>query len=103
MLNNLYGEVRRRPERIYGDSAYDTDGIRDRLGVKANMPVNPGNGGRQIPYDEEGYGVMRPAIEGFNAWLKASRRAVVKYEGLAVIFQAIATFACIVIYVRYGL
>ena len=80
-----------------------TDEVGDGLGAKANMPVNPGNGVRQIPCDEEGYGVMRPIIEGFNAWLKAFRIAVAKYEGLAVIFQAIATFACIVIYVRYGL
>jgi len=37
--------------------------VRDRLekdGVKANIPVNPRNGRRQITYDEEGYKVMRP-------------------------------------------
>ena len=98
MLNNLYGEVRRRPERTYGDSAYDTDEVRDRLGVKANIPVNHGNGGRQIPYDEEGYGVMGSIIERFNAWLKTFRMAVVRYGRLAVMFQAIVPFACIIIY-----
>ena len=80
-----------------------TGEVGDGLGAKANIPVNHGNMGRQIPYDEEGYEVMRPIIEGFNAWLKMFRMAVAKYEGLAVIFQAIATFACIIIYVRYGL
>ena len=44
MFSNLYGKIRCKPERIYGDSAYDTDEVRDRLGVKANISVNPGNG-----------------------------------------------------------
>jgi len=46
IFNNLYDKMERKPERIYGDSAYDE--VRDRLGrggVEANMPVNPGNGG----------------------------------------------------------
>jgi len=56
MFNHLYDKRRRKPGRIYGGSAYDTDEIRDRLerdGVKANIPVNPRNG--QIPYDEKEY------------------------------------------------
>ena len=54
-----------KPKRIYGDSAYDTGEIRAKLerdGVEANMPVNPRNGRRQIPYDEEGYKMMMSAI-----------------------------------------
>jgi len=56
MFNNLYDKMERKPERIYGDSAYDTDEVRDRLegdGVQANIPVNSRNGRRQIPYDEK--------------------------------------------------
>jgi len=106
MFNNLYDKVRRKPERIYGDSAYDTDGIRSRLegdGVQANIPVNPRNGRGQIPYDEKGYRMMRSAIERFNSWLKTFRRAIVRYERLAIMFQAIITFACIIIHMMYGL
>jgi len=46
---------------------------------------------------------MRSAIERFNAWLKTFRRAVVRYERLAIMFQAIITFASIMIHMRYGL
>jgi transposase len=55
------------------------------------IPVNPRNGRRQKPYDEEGYKVMRSAIERFNAWLKTFRRATTRYERLAVMFLAIIT------------
>jgi hypothetical protein len=41
----------------------------ERDGVQVNIPVNPRNGRGQITYDEEGYRVMRSAIEGFNSWL----------------------------------
>ena len=67
-------------------------------GVQANIPVNPRNGRKQIPYDEEGYKVMRSAIERFNSWLKTFRRAIIRYERLAIMFQAIITFACIIIH-----
>jgi hypothetical protein len=56
--------MKNKPEGFYGDSAYDTYEVRDRLerdGVKANIPVNPRNGRGQITYDEEGYKVMRSA------------------------------------------
>jgi len=79
--------------------------VRDRLernGVQANIPVNPRNGRRQIPYNEEGYRVMRSAIERFNAWLKTFRRVVIRYEKLAIMFQSIITFVCIMIHMRYG-
>jgi transposase len=72
-------------------------------GVRANIPVNPRNGRKQIPYDEEGYKVMRSAIERFNSWLKTFRRAIIRYERLAIMFQAIITFACIIIHMRYRL
>jgi transposase len=55
-----------------------------------------------MPYDEEGYKVMRSAMERFNAWLKTFRRVVIRYERLAIMFQAIITFACIMIHMRYG-
>jgi len=46
---------------------------------------------------------MRSAIERFNSWLKTFRRAIVRYERLAIMFQAIITLACIIIRMRYGL
>ena len=55
------------------------------------------------PYDEKGYRIMRSAIERFNSWLKTFRRAIARYERLAIMFQAIITFACIIIHIRYGL
>ncbi|MGC9164296.1 MAG: transposase [Thermoprotei archaeon] len=106
MFDEVYGRLRDRPLRLYGDSAYDTDEIRlklERDGVQANIPVNPRNGRRPIPYDERGYRVMKSAVERFNSWLKTFRRAVVRYERLAVMFQAIITFTCIMIHMRYGL
>jgi hypothetical protein len=49
-----------------------------------------------MPYDEEGCRVMRSTIERFNAWLKAFRRVVIRYEKLAIMFQAIIAFVCMV-------
>jgi hypothetical protein len=75
MFNPVYDKMKNKPEEFYGDAAYDTYEVRDRLerdGVQANIPVNPRNERGQIPYDEEGYRVMRSAIERFNAWLKHS-------------------------------
>ena len=46
---------------------------------------------------------MRPAIERFNTWLKTLRRTIIIYGRLAIMFQAIITFACIIIHMRYGL
>ncbi|MGC8850311.1 MAG: transposase, partial [Candidatus Bathyarchaeia archaeon] len=73
MFNEVYDRMKSKPNRLYGDSAYDTNDIRARLerdGVQANIPVNPRNGRRQIPYDKKGYRAMRSAIESFNSWLK---------------------------------
>jgi len=39
-------------------------------------------------YGEEGYRMMRSAIERFNVWLKTFRRAIIRYERLAIMFQA---------------
>jgi len=104
VFNELYDNP--KPERLYADSAYDTDEIRFRLkadGVEANIPVNPRNGRKRIPYNVKGYGLMRSAVERFNAWLKTFRRAIIRYEKLAIMFKAIITFACIMIHMRYGL
>jgi transposase len=106
MFNPVYDKMKSKPEEFYGDAAYDTCEVRDRLekdGVKANIPVNPRNGRRQITYDEEEYKAMRSAIERFNSWLKTFRRAIIRYERLAIMFQAIITFTCIIIHMRYGI
>jgi transposase len=42
---------------------------------------------------------MRSAIERFNAWLKTFRRAIIRYEKLAIMFKAIIT--CIIIHIDY--
>ena len=105
MFNKLYNEVERKPRGFYGDSAHDTCEVRSRLerdDVQANIPVNPRNG-KQVPYDENGYRVMTSAVERFNSWLKTFRRAIIRYEKLPIMFQAIITFTCIMIYMRYRL
>jgi len=98
--------MKNKPEEFYGDAAYNTYEVRDRMerdGVQANIPVNPRNGRGQIPYDEEGYRVMRSAVERFNAWLKTFRRAIIRYERIAIMLQAIITFTYIIIHMRYGI
>ena len=44
---------------MYGDSTCSMDEVRDELrgnGVEVNIPVNPGNGRKDILYDVKGYG-----------------------------------------------
>ena len=80
MFNELFSRLRDEPIRLYGDSAYDADEIRlklERDDVQINIPVNPRNGRKPIPYDEKGYKVMRSAIERFNSWLKTFGRAII--------------------------
>lgn len=47
--------------------------------------------------------MMRSAIERFNAWLKMFVRAIMRYGKLAIMFQAIIKFACIIMNIRGGL
>jgi transposase len=91
--NGLYDKVNPKPVRLYADSAD---------GVEAEIPINPRNGRREIPYDVKGYRRIRSAVERFNAWLKTFRRAIIRYERLALMFKAIITFTFIMIHMRYG-
>jgi len=91
VFKELYEKIEPKPVRLYADSAYDTDEIRIRLekdGVEAEIPVNPRNGRKEIPYDVKGYRRMRSAVERFNAWLKTFRRVIIRYERLAIIFES---------------
>jgi len=91
---------------LYADSAYDAEEIRTRLekdGVEAEIPINPRNGRKNIPYDVKGYRRMRSEVERFNAWIKTFRRATIRYERLATMFKAITTFTCIIFHIRYVL
>lgn len=93
------------PKELYADSAYDTKAIRDELSsmnVETNIPVNPRNGRKPIPYNVDVYKEMRSAVERFYGWLKSFRRIIIRYERIEVIYKSFITMACIIIHLRYA-
>jgi transposase len=106
IFNTIYTKMKNRPDKLYGDSAYDTEEIRSKLkedGVQANIPINPRNGRKPKPYNQTTYKKMRSAAERFFAWIKSFRRITIRYERLASTYKALATIASIIIHLRHGI
>jgi transposase len=83
LLENL--ELRRKPEELYGDMAYDTFIVRWYLGtkrIKARIPKRSKKKtpGRPPPFDKESYKKNRSKVERFFSWIKNFRKILVRFE-----------------------
>lgn len=85
------GRPRKKPERLQGDLAYDSEPHRQGLRELGIEPVLPEKG----IDDESGLGVTRWPVERMLAWWHQNRRLRVRYERRADIHQAFLTLACI--------
>ena len=100
------GWPRKRPKTLYADTKYDMplnrfylDGKRIRSQIKGS-PNKKRRPGRPRLFDKDAYDKVRSAVERFNAWIKAFRRVVIRYERLSSVYMGFVYLACIVIHLR---
>ena len=100
------GRPRKRPKTLYADTKYDMplnrfylDGKRIGSQIRSN-PNKKKRPGRPRLFDKDAYNKVRSAVERFNAWIKAFRRVVIRYERLSSVYMGFVHLACIVIHLR---
>jgi len=91
------GRPRRRPERVQGDRAYDSEPHRQKLRDRGITPVLAKRG---TPHGS-GLGVYRWVVERTLAWLYQFRRLRVRYERRADIHEAFLSIGCSLICWNY--
>lgn len=87
------GKPRRRPRRVQGDRAYDSEPHRQKL---RNLGMTPVLARRNTAHGS-GLGVYRWVIERSISWLHQFRRLRVRYERRDDIHEAFMLLGCIVI------
>jgi len=82
-----------------GDTAYDSDGLRQFLLERGTKPVIPNNPTRKRvhPFDAEAY-KQRNLIERMFCRLKDSRRIATRYDKLASNFAAAVALAAVILW-----
>jgi len=93
------GRPRVRPQRVAGDKAYSSRTVRRYLrqrGIGAVIPTRQGER-RNPPFDRAAYR-ERNQVERLNNRLQQNRAIATRYEKLAVSFQALLTFAMILLW-----
>ena len=91
------GRPRRRPARVQGDRAYDSQPHRQqlrRLGVASTLA-------RRYTEHGSGLGQTRWVVERTLAWLHQFRRLRIRYERRADIHQALMAIGCALICFNY--
>lgn len=91
------GRPRRRPQRVQGDRAYDSQPHRRelrRLGIASTLA-------RRYTEHGSGLGKTRWVVERTLAWLHQFRRLRVRYERRADIHEALVTIGCALICFNY--
>jgi transposase len=91
------GRLRKRPQKLHADKAYDTKKCRKALGrrgIKARIA-------RKGKESSEKLGRYRWVVERTLSWLNRHRRLKVRYERRADIHQAFLDLGCALICWRY--
>lgn len=87
------GRPRRRPDRVQGDRAYDSEPHRHQLRVRGIAPILA----RRRAEHGSGLGVYRWVVERTLSWLHQSRRLRIRYERLPEIHEAFLALGCALI------
>lgn len=87
------GRPRRRPERLCGDRAYDSQPHRMLLWIRG---IEPLLAQRNTPHGS-GLGRFRWVVERTLSWLHPFRRLRVRYERRADIHEAFLKLGCVMI------
>jgi transposase len=98
--------VRKAPQRMIGDKAYDSDPLDERLLQKyGTQLIAPHKANRKKPRTQDGRPLRRYRrrwkVERLFAWLHNFRRLVVRYEYHAENFLGMLQLGCVIILLRY--
>lgn len=98
------GPPRRRPKRLIGDRAYDSDPARERLARRGITLIVPYRDNRTVRKYEDGRQLRRYRrrwiIERTIAWLGSFRRLLVRHERLTSVYCSLLYFAAALIALR---
>jgi transposase len=87
------GRPRRRPDRVQGDRAYDSQRHRDAL---VRLDIEPVLARRRVEHGSK-LGEYRWVVERTLSWLHQFRRLRVRYERRADIHEAFMSLGCVII------
>ena len=97
MIEPTLDRLKRQPDRLVLDKAFDSDGFRDRIAARGTYPIVPyrkravsmkyGDGRKMRRYRR------RWKVERTFAWLGNYRRLLVRWERDIVVYQGFFTFA----------
>jgi transposase len=90
------GRPKERPDELYADRGYDSEGTR---GLLRWLGIEPHIAKRRTPHGS-GLGKVRWVVERTISWLKGLRRMRVRYDRLGLIIDAWTTLAASVICFR---
>jgi len=91
------GRPRRRPKRVQGDRAYDSQPHRDKLRQRGIQPVLA----KRNTEHGSGLGVFRWVVERTLAWLHQFRRLRTRYDRRDDIHEAFMSLGCAMICWNY--
>jgi transposase len=91
------GRPRRRPQRVQGDRAYDSEPHRDWL---RHLGIEPVLAKRNTPHGS-GLGVYRWVVERTLSWLHQFRRLRIRYERRPELHEAFMALGCALICWRF--
>jgi transposase len=97
--------IKKKPEILIGDKAYDSDPLDDKLKKRKIKMVAPHREKRRKAPTQDGRQLRRYCrrwkVERLFAWIQNFRRCVVRYEFKAENYLAFVQLACIIILTRY--
>jgi transposase len=98
---NGRGRPKKRPVRLIGDKAYDSDPLRKRLKELKIDLIVPHRSNRKKPKTQDGRKLRRYRkrwkVERTFSWLSNFRRLVVRYERLITVYSGFFHLACLMI------
>jgi transposase len=97
--------IRKNPELLIGDKAYDSDPLDKRLKRRRIRLIAPHRQRRKKTATQDGRQLRRYCrrwrVERLFAWIHNFRRCVVRYEFKAENYLAFVQLACVIILSRY--
>jgi len=97
--------IKKNPERLIGDKAYDSDPLDERLRKRRIKMISPHRERRKKIPTQDGRQLRRYCkrwrVERLFAWIHNFRRCVVRYEYKAENYLGFVQLACVIILTRY--
>ena len=96
--------LRKLPDRLIGDMAYDSDALDERLACRGIDMISPHRANRRRRPTQDGRSLRRYKrrwkVERLFAWLQNYRRILVRYEYHAENYLGMVTLGCALILLR---